>query len=90
LRFFFSATPSPLFFLSAESKGLRKMRFVSADSEGVICTKMVQDPARFGTAHSKGVAGGADGHGCPVPLKKKKAAEAAGGLGIGLPNLYYN
>ena len=38
---------------------------------------MVQDSAWFGTAHSKGVAEGADGHGCPVPLQKKKAADAA-------------
>jgi len=90
LKFFFPGTPLPLFFVSAESKGLTKTRFVSADSEGVICTKMVQDSAWFGTAHSKGVAEGADGHGCPVPLQKKKAADAAVRVGIGLPNSDYN
>jgi hypothetical protein len=78
LRFFFAGTPSPLFFVSAESKGLTETRFVSADSEGVICTKMVHDSAWFGTAHNKGLGGRTKtGTGVPCPYKRKTAADAA-------------
>ncbi len=45
--------PSP-FFVSAYSKGLTRVQSVSADSKGLICTKIVQNPTLLGSAHSKG------------------------------------
>src|SRR5467141_4999950 len=49
--------PSP-FFVSAYSKGLTRVQSVSADSKGLICTKIVQNPILLGSAHSKGLSRG--------------------------------
>ena len=48
-------TPSPLFFVTAHSKGVTGTVSVSAHSKGLICTKMVQFLGVLGTAHSKGL-----------------------------------
>src|SRR5579859_1298413 len=71
--------PPPPFFGTAHSKGVTGGVSVSAESKGVICTKIVQNLGCLGTAHSKGLAGALagclpDGHGCPLPLQKQKAA----------------
>jgi hypothetical protein len=58
---------------------------VSADSKRVICTEMVQDSARFGTTHSKGVSLEEQ----RVPLQKKKAAVPAA-VHVRLSNLDYS
>ena len=79
--------PFPLFFVSAHSAGLIGLLSLSADSKGVICTKMVQlsrvlqlrilkdllGAERTGTVRVSLPA--ADGHGCPVPLQNAQAAD---------------
>ena len=70
--------PSPLFSVTAYSKGLTGVRSVSADSEGLICTKIVHNSRPFGTAHSKGV------REIRYSQEKKKTAEWLP-LGVGLP-----
>jgi hypothetical protein len=45
--------PSPLFFVTAHSKGVMTWLSVSADSKGLICTKIVHNLLVPGTAHSK-------------------------------------
>ena len=47
--------PSPPFFGTAHSKGVTASLSVSAESKGLICTKMVQNLGVLGTAHSKGL-----------------------------------
>jgi hypothetical protein len=49
-----TVTP-PLFFVTAHSKGVMARLSVSADSKGLICTKIVQNLGVLGTAHSKGL-----------------------------------
>ena len=46
--------PPPPVFVSAHSKGLTRGPSVSAESKGLICTKIVQNRPCLGTAHSKG------------------------------------
>jgi len=48
---------SPPFSVSADSTGFTDWFSVSADSKGVTCTKIVQNPAVPGSAHSKGLSG---------------------------------
>jgi hypothetical protein len=52
-EFFGAIPPSPLFFGTAHSKGLTTGLSVSAESKGLICTKIVQNSGGLGTAHSK-------------------------------------
>src|ERR1700682_1285092 len=47
--------PPPGVFVSAESKGVTRGVSVSADSKGLICTKIVQNARFHGSAESKGV-----------------------------------
>ena len=47
--------PSPPFFGTAHSKGVTASLSVSAESKGLICTKIVQNLWVLGTAHSKGL-----------------------------------
>ena len=47
-------SPLPPVSVSAHSKGLTRGPSVSAESKGLICPKMVQNPRRLGSAHSKG------------------------------------
>jgi hypothetical protein len=49
--------PSPGVFVSAHSKGVTGGVSVSADSKGLICTKMGQNASVRGSAESKGVRG---------------------------------
>src|SRR5579859_2637888 len=47
--------PPPPFFGTVHSKGVAAALSVSAESKGLICTKMVQNLGVLGTAHSKGL-----------------------------------
>ena len=51
--------PTPGVFVSAYSKGVAGGVSVSADSKGLICTKIVQNARLHGSAESKGVRGAA-------------------------------
>ena len=48
-------TPPPWFFGTAHSKGVSYQPFVSAESKGLICTKIVQNRKSLGSAESKGL-----------------------------------
>ena len=52
---FFEVPPSPPFFGTADSKGVTGTVSVSAESKGLICSKIVQNSMVLGTAHSKGL-----------------------------------
>jgi len=47
--------PPPPFFGTVHCKGVMAIVSVSAESKGLICTKIVQNLGVLGTAHSKGL-----------------------------------
>src|SRR5579859_3540067 len=53
--FLYRGYPPPPFSVSAYFKGVTRRASVSAESKGVICTKIVQESGVLGTAHSKGL-----------------------------------
>ena len=85
--------PSPLFFVSAHSAGLAGSVSVSADSTGVICTKMVQDFSVLELHIVKELLAGTGrvsltSAGWPCPTTKKRQSGCR--LGVDLYNSDYN